>query len=77
MPHPENLDHHVVVDLSNFDFHAMDCLRMLAEDKMAKTLADEIIQASNSAVLTGRDAPAGIAAPCGSRTSGRIACYTD
>ncbi len=46
MPYPENLDHHFVVDPTKFDFYAMDCYRMLAEDKMAENLADEVIQAS-------------------------------
>jgi hypothetical protein len=46
MPYPENLDHHFVVGPTKFDFYAMDCYRMLAEDKMAETLADEVIQAS-------------------------------
>jgi hypothetical protein len=46
MPYPENLDHHFVVDPTKFDFYAMDCYRMLAEDKMAETLADEVIRAS-------------------------------
>ena len=46
MPHPENLDHHFVVDHpTKFDFYAMDCYRMLAEDKIAETLADEVIRA--------------------------------
>jgi hypothetical protein len=46
MPYPENLDHHFVVDPTKFDFHAMDCYRMLADDKMAENLANEVIQAS-------------------------------
>ena len=46
MPYPENLDHHFVVDPTKFDFYAMDCYRMLAEDKMAENLADEVIRAS-------------------------------
>ena len=46
MPYPENLDHHFVVDPTKFDFYAMDCYRHLAEDKMAETLADEVIRAS-------------------------------
>ena len=46
MPYPENLDHHFVVDPTKFDFYAMDCYRMLADDKMAENLADEVIQAS-------------------------------
>ena len=46
MPYPENLDHHFVVDPTKFDFYAMDCYRMLAEDKVAGNLASEVIQAS-------------------------------
>jgi hypothetical protein len=46
MPYPENLDHHFVVDPTKFDFYAMDCYRMLADDKMAENLASEVIQAS-------------------------------
>ena len=46
LPYPENLDHHFVVDPTKFDFYAMDCYRHLAEDKMAETLAEEVIQAS-------------------------------
>ena len=46
MPYPENLDHHFVVDPTKFDFYAMDCYRMLADDKMAENLASEVVQAS-------------------------------
>jgi len=46
MPHPENLDHHFVVDPTKFDFYAMDCYRQLGEDKMAATLADEVLRSS-------------------------------
>jgi hypothetical protein len=46
LPYPENLDHHFVVDPTKFDFYAMDCYRMLADDKMAENLANEVIQAS-------------------------------
>jgi hypothetical protein len=46
MPYPENLDHHFVVDPTKFDFDAMNCYRMLADDKMAENLAREVIQAS-------------------------------
>jgi hypothetical protein len=46
MPYPENLDHHFVVDPAKFDFYAMDCYRMLADDKMAENLASQVIQAS-------------------------------
>ena len=46
MPYPENLDHHFVVDPTKFDFYAMDCYRHVAEDRLAETLANEVIQAS-------------------------------
>jgi hypothetical protein len=46
MPYPDNLDHHFVVDPTKFDFYAMDCYRHLAEDRLAGTLANEVIQAS-------------------------------
>ena len=45
MPHPENLDHHFVVDPSKFDFYAMHCYRLVGEDKLARTLADEVLRA--------------------------------
>jgi tetratricopeptide (TPR) repeat protein len=46
LPYPENLDNHFVVDPTKFDFYAMDCYRHLGEDKMAATLAEEVIRAS-------------------------------
>lgn len=46
MPYPDNLDNHFVVDPTKFDFYAMDCYRHVAEDSLAETLADEVIQAS-------------------------------
>jgi hypothetical protein len=46
MPYPDNLDHHFVVDPTKFDFYAMDCYRHVAEDRLAETLATEVIQAS-------------------------------
>ena len=46
MPYPDNLDHHFVVDPTKYDFYAMDCYRQLAEDRLAETLANEVIQAS-------------------------------
>jgi hypothetical protein len=39
MPYPDNLDHHFVVDPTNFDFYMMDCYRHLAEDGLAETLS--------------------------------------
>ncbi|GGV39471.1 hypothetical protein GCM10010495_66020 [Kitasatospora herbaricolor] len=46
MPYPENLDNHFVVDPAKYDFYAMDCYRMLGENKLATTLAEEVIRAS-------------------------------
>ncbi|WUD72192.1 XRE family transcriptional regulator [Streptomyces sp. NBC_00510] len=45
MAYPENLDHHFVVDPAKFDFYAMDCYRLLGEDRFAETLAHEVIRA--------------------------------
>lgn len=45
MPYPENLDHHFVVDPAKFDFYAMDCYRLLGEDRFAENLASEVIRA--------------------------------
>ena len=45
LPYPENLDNHFVVDPTKFDFYAMDCYRILGQDRMAETLADEVIRA--------------------------------
>lgn len=45
MPHPENLDNHFVVDPAKFDFYAMDCYRLVGEDKLARALAEEALRA--------------------------------
>jgi tetratricopeptide (TPR) repeat protein len=45
MPYPENLDNHFVVDPSKYDFYAMDCYRHVGEDRIARTLAEEVIRA--------------------------------
>ncbi|MFF0729926.1 XRE family transcriptional regulator [Streptomyces sp. NPDC004134] len=45
MPHPENLDNHFVVDPSKFDYYSMDCYRLVGEDKIARTLAEEVLRA--------------------------------
>jgi hypothetical protein len=34
-----------VVDPTKFDFYAMDCYRHLGDDRIAETLADEVIEA--------------------------------
>jgi tetratricopeptide (TPR) repeat protein len=46
MPYPENLDNHFVVDPTKFDFYAMDCYRHLGDDRIAETLAAEVIEAA-------------------------------
>jgi transcriptional regulator with XRE-family HTH domain len=46
MPYPENLDHHFVVDPTKFDFYAMDCYRHLGDDRVAESLATEVIEAA-------------------------------
>lgn len=45
LPYPENLSNHFTVDPSKFDFYAMDCYRALGEDRLAQTLAEEVIRA--------------------------------
>ncbi|MDT3395758.1 XRE family transcriptional regulator [Streptomyces sp. B1866] len=45
MSQPDNLDHHFVVDPSKFDFYAMDCYRLVGEDRLASTLANEVLRA--------------------------------
>lgn len=45
MPYPENLDNHFVVDPAKFDFYAMDCYRLVGEDNLARTLAEEVLRA--------------------------------
>ncbi|MFJ9244153.1 XRE family transcriptional regulator [Streptomyces sp. NPDC101776] len=45
MPYPDNLDHHFVVDPAKFDYYAMDCYRLAGEDKLARTLAEEVLRA--------------------------------
>ncbi|MEU0738671.1 XRE family transcriptional regulator [Streptomyces sp. NPDC006134] len=45
MPYPENPDHHFVVDPAKFDFYAMDCHRLVGDDKIARMLAEEVLRA--------------------------------
>jgi hypothetical protein len=39
-----NLDNHFAVDPSKFDFYAMDCYRVVKENSLAETYADEVIR---------------------------------
>jgi len=45
MPYPENLDNHFVVDPAKFDFYVMDCYRLVGEDRLARSLAEEVLRA--------------------------------
>lgn len=44
LPYPTNLDNHFVVDPAKFDYYAMDCYRLLGEDRLAATYADEVLR---------------------------------
>lgn len=46
LPYPENLDHHFVVDPEKFDFYAMDCYRVVGENQLAATYAQEVARTS-------------------------------
>ncbi len=48
LPYPDNLDHHFVVDPSKFDFYAMDCYRVLGEDRLARAYAEEVLRAGTT-----------------------------
>jgi tetratricopeptide (TPR) repeat protein len=39
------LDNHFVVDPAKFDFYAMDCYRLVGENKLASNLAQEVLRA--------------------------------
>jgi len=51
LPYPENLDHHFVVDPAKFDFYAMDCYRVVGEDRLARMYAHEVIRAATDGGL--------------------------
>lgn len=44
MPYPSNVDHHFVVDPGKFDFYAMDCYRLVGENRLASGLAEEVLR---------------------------------
>ena len=46
LPYPEDLNHHFVVDPAKFDFYAMDCYRLVGEDKLAEVYAHEVMRSS-------------------------------
>jgi hypothetical protein len=43
LPYPDNLDNHFLVDPAKFDFYAMDCYRLLGEDRLAEAYAHQVI----------------------------------
>jgi tetratricopeptide (TPR) repeat protein len=45
MPHPDNIEHHFVVDPAKFDFYRMDAYRKVGEDRLAQQIAGEVIRA--------------------------------
>ncbi|WP_026415434.1 hypothetical protein [Actinomadura oligospora] len=52
LPHPDNLDHHFVVDPAKWDFYSMDCYRLLGskndgagtENRLAESYAREVLR---------------------------------
>jgi len=45
LTYPENLDNHFVVDPSKYDFYAMDCYRLLGENRLAQAYAEQVLRA--------------------------------
>ncbi|CAL9502535.1 hypothetical protein SUDANB145_03451 [Streptomyces sp. enrichment culture] len=54
MPYPENPENHFVVDPAKFDFYAMDCHRLVGEDRLARLLAEEVLRTGTDADGTER-----------------------
>lgn len=46
LDHPVNLDNHFVVDPQKLDFYAMDCSRVVGEDQLARSYAQQVIRTS-------------------------------
>lgn len=44
LPYPEHPEHHFVVDPNKFDFYAMDCYRLVGDNKLAALNANEVIR---------------------------------
>ncbi|GLZ43057.1 XRE family transcriptional regulator [Actinokineospora sp. NBRC 105648] len=45
LPYPDNIDNHFVVDPAKYDFYVMHCHRHVGDDRLARTLADDVIRA--------------------------------
>lgn len=54
LPYPERPDNHFVVDPDKFDFYAMDCYRLIGDDKLAEMHAREIIRKTTNPDGTSR-----------------------
>lgn len=48
LPYPDRPDNHFVVDPDKFDFYAMDCYRLIGDDKLAEMHARETIRKSTT-----------------------------
>jgi len=48
LPYPERPENHFVVDPEKFDFYAMDCYRIIGDDKLAEMHARETIRKSTA-----------------------------
>lgn len=46
LPVPSDVSHHFEVDPQKYDFYAMDTARLVGQDRMADSLADEVIASS-------------------------------
>jgi hypothetical protein len=55
LPLPEDTDHHFVVDPEKFDYYAMDCYRIVGEDRLAQLYASEVIRTATNGFELLRD----------------------
>lgn len=53
LPYPENISNHFVVDPAKYDFYVMDAYRLLGENDLAKTYADEVLRSGTD--FSGRE----------------------
>lgn len=54
LPHPDDLRNHFVVDPAKLDFYAMDCYRIVGEDRLARNHGEQILAAGTDADGTER-----------------------
>ncbi|OLM08416.1 hypothetical protein Ae505Ps2_6122 [Pseudonocardia sp. Ae505_Ps2] len=53
LPYPNDVTNHFVVDPAKYDFYVMDAYRILGENELAKTYADEVLRAGTD--FSGRE----------------------